>query len=71
MGGTSESESESLYALEVQLTVAKCEFDSLTDLLKGSTHFVWSPLCHKAFEDVKSVLCLSPVLSAPHLDCLF
>lgn len=40
----------------------------LTDLLKGNTCFVWSSLCQKAFDNVKSVLCSSPVLAVPRLD---
>ena len=40
----------------------------LTDLLKGKAKFVWSPACHKAFEQVKTLLCSAPVLTAPRLD---
>ena len=40
----------------------------LTNLLKGNTRFVWSIVCQKAFENVKSVLCSSPVLAAPQMD---
>lgn len=40
----------------------------LTDLLKGNTRFVWSSLCQRAFDNVKSVLCSSPFLAAPRLD---
>ena len=29
----------------------------LTDLLKGKVKFVWSPVCIKAFEQVKMLLC--------------
>lgn len=40
----------------------------LTDLLKGNTQFIWSSKCQKAFENIKSVLCSSPVLAAPLMD---
>lgn len=40
----------------------------LTDLLKGSARFVWSSSCQRAFDDIKSVLCSSPVLAAPRMD---
>lgn len=40
----------------------------LTDLLKASATFVWSPICQQAFEKVKSLLCNAPVLSAPRFD---
>lgn len=40
----------------------------LTDLLKGKVWFVWSTLCQKAFDNVKSLLCSTPVLMAPCMD---
>lgn len=40
----------------------------LSDLLKGTACFVWSASCQQAFENVKSVLCSSPVLAAPCMD---
>lgn len=40
----------------------------LTDLLKAKVKFIWSPLCQQAFENVKAILCDSPVLAAPRLD---
>lgn len=40
----------------------------LTDLLKGKVKLVWPPLCQSAFENVKALLCLAPVLAAPCLD---
>lgn len=43
----------------------------LTDLLKAKVKFIWSPLCQKAFENVKSILCESPVLAAPCMDKAF
>ena len=40
----------------------------LTDLLKGKAKFVWAPGCQKAFEQVKTLLCSSPVLADPRFD---
>ncbi len=40
----------------------------LTDLLKGKAKFVWSTQCQAAFENVKSLLCVTPVLVVPQLD---
>ena len=37
----------------------------LTDLLKANVKYIWSPLCQKAFENVKTILCDAPVLAAP------
>ncbi len=37
----------------------------LTDLLKAKARFVWSANCALAFDNVKSLLCSSTVLSAP------
>ncbi len=43
----------------------------LTELLKAKAKFVWSPECQLSFENVKSVLCSSPVLAAPCFDRAF
>lgn len=40
----------------------------LTDLLKSKIKFIWSPSCQQAFEEVKALLCSSPVLLAPRFD---
>lgn len=40
----------------------------LTELLKTKTKFIRSSECQLAFENVKSVLCSSPVLAAPRFD---
>ncbi len=37
----------------------------LTDLLKAKARFVWSANCAQVFDNVKSLLCSSTVLSAP------
>ena len=37
----------------------------LTDLLKARAKYIWSEICQQAFEKVKSLLCVSPVLAAP------
>lgn len=37
----------------------------LTDLLRGKVKFIWSPSCERAFENVKVLLCSTPVLQAP------
>ena len=37
----------------------------LTELLKAKVKFVWSSECQQAFDNVRSVLCSSPVLAAP------
>lgn len=39
----------------------------LTDLLKKSKPFVWSPACQNAFDKIKSVLTSAPLLAAPKL----
>ncbi len=43
----------------------------LTELLKAKAKFVWSFECHQAFENVKCLLCSSPVLAAPRFDRAF
>lgn len=43
----------------------------LTELLKAKAHFEWSPECQQAFENVKCLLCSSPVLAAPRFDRTF
>lgn len=40
----------------------------LTDLLKGKVKFLWSDKAQYAFQNVKSLLCCSPVLAAPQFD---
>lgn len=40
----------------------------LTELLKAKVKFVWSDDCQQAFENVKALLCSSPVLAAPRFD---
>lgn len=40
----------------------------LTELLKEKVNFVWSSECQNAFENVKALLCCSPVLAAPCFD---
>lgn len=40
----------------------------LTNLLKSTVKFVWSPECQKAFENAKLLLSSAPVLAAPKLD---
>lgn len=40
----------------------------LTNLLKSSVKYVWTPECQVAFESVKTLICTSPVLSAPKWD---
>lgn len=40
----------------------------LTDLLKNTAKFVWSLRCQSAFDNVKCLLCSSPVLATPCLD---
>ena len=37
----------------------------LTNLLRQSQSFVWSPGCQSAFDAVKSLLCSAAVISAP------
>ena len=37
----------------------------LTELLKKKAKFVWSPLCQRAFDKIKSILTNTPVLLAP------
>lgn len=43
----------------------------LTELLKTRVKFVWSVECQQAFDNVKTVLCSSPVLAAPRFDRTF
>lgn len=43
----------------------------LTDLLKAKALFVWSESCQNAFEAVKSLLTVTPVLMAPQLEKTF
>lgn len=38
----------------------------LTNLLKKSAKFEWTPHCQKAFENVKLLLTAAPVFAAPH-----
>lgn len=40
----------------------------LTELLKGKAKCIWSSECLQAFDNVKSLLCSSPVLAAPRFD---
>ena len=40
----------------------------LTDLLKSSVKFSWTPDCQTSFETVKALLTSSPVLAAPQLN---
>lgn len=37
----------------------------LTDLLKPSQNFVWTPECQLAFRLDKDILCKAPILAAP------
>ncbi len=39
--------------------------------MKGKVKFIWSPSCEAAFKNVKSLLCLEPVLRAPSFDKSF
>ncbi len=43
----------------------------LTNLLRDKVKFDWTSVCQRAFEDVKSLLTVSPVLVAPMLDKAF
>ncbi len=43
----------------------------LTNLLCQHRDYVWSSECQQAFESVKSLLCSTPVLSAPNFSTLF
>ena len=36
----------------------------LTQLLSKKSKFVWTPSCRRSFEQIKSLLCCSPVLKA-------
>ncbi len=38
----------------------------LTNLLKAKAEFIWSTQCQEAFDAVKALLCLAPVLAAPN-----
>lgn len=38
----------------------------LTNLLKANAEFIWSTQCQEAFDAVKALLCLPPVLAAPN-----
>ena len=40
----------------------------LTDLLKSKVKFVWSERAQYAFDNIKALLCSSPVLTAPQFD---
>ena len=40
----------------------------LTNLLKSSVKFNWTPECQSVFESIKALLTSSPVLAAPHLN---
>ena len=40
----------------------------LTSLLSPASPFTWSESCQNAFDSVKTLLCSSPVLSAPNFD---
>lgn len=40
----------------------------LTNLLRDKIKFEWTSVCQRAFEDVKSLLTVSPILVAPRLD---
>lgn len=40
----------------------------LTNLLKAKAEFIWSTHCQEAFDAVKALLCLSPVLAAPNFE---
>lgn len=43
----------------------------MTELLKAKVKFVWSNECQQAFENIKSLMCSSPVLIAPQFDKTF
>jgi len=43
----------------------------LTDLLKASLKFVWSPECEHAFNGAKDLLCKAPILAAPNFSRAF
>lgn len=38
-----------------------------TNMLKKNVKYEWSPFCQQAFDQVKRLLCASPVLSVPRL----
>lgn len=40
----------------------------LTDLLQGEAIFAYSLACQRTFEQVKSLLCIAPILAALHFD---
>ncbi len=43
----------------------------LTSLLSPSRTFVWNDECQNAFDNVKALLCSTPVLSAPDVERIF
>ena len=43
----------------------------LTDLPVGEIKYIGSPVCQKAFERVKAILCDAPVLAAPRMGKAF
>ena len=40
----------------------------ITELLKNSVKFVWSPDCEKAFQTLKKLLTTAPVLAQPDIE---
>ena len=44
---------------------------SLTELLQKKQKFMWTPSCQAAFEKIKAVLLMAPVLGAPDFSKLF
>ena len=44
---------------------------SITELLKNSVKFVWSPDCEKAFQTLKKLLTTAPVLAQPDIEKTF
>ena len=40
----------------------------ITKLLKNQTNFVWSPECNEAFETLKKLLTIAPVLVQPDIE---
>ena len=43
----------------------------MTVLLKAKAKYIWSTSCQQVFNNVKRLLCATPVLTAPCLECLF